>query len=211
MGLLDRSLAPLLLAAFVLVPQVHAGAPFATGRFVAGSVHEDSLGGLADQAVGIVDCGTLEGAAVHEALTGVTGVTIGGQCFDVSSVPAGGLIVVTATPDLTGHTSFFIGFDGNGDGCVGCTVADRSREGTDVISIEKPDPLAFGAGANTLIVFVRAVSLQPDDPVASAAATVTGNLTLSTDPGSCPCGQDFNNTVVPATNNTTAPYPYQSF
>jgi hypothetical protein len=140
-------------------------------RYIAGSVEAEPA---ADEAVGVVDC-----PENLVALTEHAGGVAGGACFDVSAFP-GHSFVLSAMDDMTTSVSMFAGFDGDGDGCVGCTPgADPAWEGI--------SSLGGVISGDTLAVFVRAFAINEDgEPHMATTGTLHLDVFL---PGGGPCGR----------------------
>lgn len=100
----------------------------------------------------------------------------GGACFDVAPAAEERVLRVTFEPDdpSTGTATIAAGYDLDGDGCVGCTTADRLAIGADghvlVPTLE---------GADTLAVFVSAGSADLSDPGFDPQASASGTVSVT--------------------------------
>lgn len=110
--------------------------------------------------------------------------TVGGQCYSLDPYAAGETLNVTVTPDPDGHPSelrdptkqvaFAVGYDGDDDGCVGCSSADTLWRAEDSIAVPVLD------GEPTLAVFVYGLAADVDrtGPPSDVATGLVGEIRI---------------------------------
>lgn len=171
-----RTILAAVLGGLLIPAAAHAGAPWPeTKPYVAGSVGFDVTAGQvsANNAFGPVNCDT----------------GTGGNCFDVTGHENEFVFTVTAEDEVSGTVGIFMGFDMDGDGCVGCGNGngppgspgnpDLFWQGADRVDGFMPFS-PDGTPPGTLFVFTRIATLQTGD------LGTTGTLTIG------PCKEGCN-------------------
>lgn len=124
----------------------------------------------------------------HDALPAVDG--LGGDCFDVTRYPADAQVTVgvqQAFPSIPEESvPFAVGYDGDDDGCIGCSPADTLWKGEGSITI----PVLDDEWALTVFVYGSSASVDATDDPAVETATI-GEITVSqADTTSPDCTED---------------------